>query len=275
MFQLRRTAEPSCVLGLAMTLWLSPVGARGAVSGRVLQAGTLPQQIHERITIADNRVAAGRRVEGTLTIRLRNPRDLLAGEPSAFIALLEAARPAPVSMEDMGAILRALPPEGEVTKLGAPAQQKVDAVRQLLRSTRRDWYEIKVIDLPQAAIGLHARAVVLISAPAIALVNAAELQAMVAHEIGHEYVWTEWHRARQHTNQERLKELELVCDAIAAVTLRQLGMDPSIVIDAIENVTRFNRQRFGAAIDENNYPTLGERRAFVRQICRWLQDSRW
>ena len=86
----------------------------------------------------------------------RNPRDLLAGEPAAFMELLEAARPAPVSTEDMGAILRALPPEGEVTRLGAPAQQKVDAVRQLLESTQRDWYEIKVIDLPQAVIVLHA-----------------------------------------------------------------------------------------------------------------------
>jgi hypothetical protein len=28
--------------------------------------------------------------------------------------------------------------------------------------------------------------------------------------IGHEYVWTEWNRARQHADQERLKELEFV-----------------------------------------------------------------
>src|SRR6478672_10747469 len=102
-------------------------------------------------------------------LTFRNPRDLLAGEPAAFMDLLKAARPAPVSMGDMGAILRALPPEGEVTKLGAQAQQKVDAVRELLRSTERDWYEIRVIDVPQAAIALHARAVLLISAPAIAL----------------------------------------------------------------------------------------------------------
>ena len=114
-------------------------------------------------------------------LAVRNPRDLLVDEPAAFIELLEAARPASVSMEDMGAILRALPPEGEITRLAAPAQQKVDAVRQLLTSTRREWYEIKVIDLPQAAVGLHARAVVLISAPAIALLSTAELQAMVAH----------------------------------------------------------------------------------------------
>ena len=208
-------------------------------------------------------------------LTFRNPRDLLAGEPAAFMGLLEAARPAPVSMEDMGAILMALPAEGEVTKLGAPAQQKVDAVRQLLKSTQRDWYEIKVIDLPQAVIVLHARALLLISAPAIALMNAAELQAMAAHEIGHEYVWIEWNRARQRADRARLKELELVCDAIAAVTLRQLGMDPSKVIDGVEKVTRFNRERFGSATNEKNYPTLAERRAFAREIHRWLRDSSW
>ena len=208
-------------------------------------------------------------------LTFRNPRDLLAGEPAAFMELLEAARPAPVSMEDMGAMLRALPPEGEVTKLGAPAQQKVDAVRRLLESTQRDWYEIKVIDLPQAVIVLHARALILISAPAIALVNAAELRAMAAHEIGHEYVWIEWNRARQRADRERLKELELACDAIAAVTLRQLGMDPSKVIDGVEKVTRFNRERLGSATNEKSYPTLAERRAFAREIDRWLRGSSW
>ena len=132
--------------------------------------------------------------------------------------------------------------------------------------------EIKVIDLPQAGMALHDRAVLLIPAPTIALLSAAELQAMAAHEIGHEYVWTEWNRAHQHADQHRLKELELVCDSIAAVILHQLGMDSSTVIDAIEKVTRFNRQRFGTASNEKNYPTVADRRAFVRQIQRWLQD---
>src|SRR5688572_22987610 len=62
-----------------------------------------------------------------------------------------------------------------------PTQQKVDAVRLLLAATRRTWYEITVIDRPQAGMALHARAVVLIPAPPIALLSAAELQAMVAH----------------------------------------------------------------------------------------------
>jgi hypothetical protein len=70
MFRLRRTAELSCVIGIAVTLWLSAVLAPVAVSDPVLQAGSPPKQIHERITIADNRIAAGTRVDGTLTIRL-------------------------------------------------------------------------------------------------------------------------------------------------------------------------------------------------------------
>ena len=70
MFQLRRTAESGSVLGVAITLWLSPIVAPIAVSGRVLQTGSASQQAHERITIADNRVAAGTVVDGTLTIRL-------------------------------------------------------------------------------------------------------------------------------------------------------------------------------------------------------------
>jgi Zn-dependent protease with chaperone function len=198
-----------------------------------------------------------------------NPRDLLAREPAAFVELLDVARPAPLSREDMGAILRSLPPEGEVTRLGAAAQEKVDAVRQLLTAARRDWYVIKVIDVPQAAVALHERAVVLISESAATLLSGAELQALAAHEIGHEYVWTEWHRAHQQADRKRLKELELVCDATALVMLRRLGMDPSGLIDGLEKISRFNRERFGTARNEASYPTVAERRAFARQVERW------
>jgi hypothetical protein len=208
------------------------------------------------------------------TLASQNPRDLLLGGPGAFIDLLEAARPAPLSKEDIEAIVRALPPEGAVTTLAAPAQDKVDAVRHLLTATRRNWYQIRVIDLPQTGIVVHARAVVLVSAPAVALLSAAELQAAAAHEIGHEYVWTEWHRAHGQADQKRLRELELVCDAIAIVTLREVGMDWSRLIDAFEKIARFNRDRFETAISEANYPTIAERRAFAHQIGGWYSSER-
>jgi coproporphyrinogen III oxidase len=45
--------------------------------------------------------------------------------------------------------------------------------------------------------------------------------------MGHGYVWTERERAFQLVDHKRLKDLELVCDAIAIVTLHGLGMDVS------------------------------------------------
>ena len=206
------------------------------------------------------------------TLTFRNSRDLLAGEPAALAAQLDAARPAPLSRKDVDAILGTLPPEGEITAPGPQAQRKVDAVRQLLTATGRDWYAIKVIDLPQAAVAVHARAVILISAPTLELVSAAELQALAAHEIGHEYVWMEWERARRGADQERLRQLELACDAIAAITLHGLGMNPSALPDGLEKLTRFNRERFGEARNEKNYPRVTERRAFAREIQQWLCD---
>jgi len=203
------------------------------------------------------------------SLSFRTPEDLLAGGPAALVGLLESSRPAPLSTEDLRATLRALPAQGEVTDLGAAADAKVDAVRQLLTATRREWYQIKVVDLPQAALALHARAVILISAPALALLSAAERRALAAHEIGHEYVWTEWNRAHQEGDQKRLKELELVCDAIAVVTLRGLGSNPSMLVDALEKIDRFNRARFGRAANKTSYPTLAERRAFARRLAKW------
>lgn len=204
---------------------------------------------------------------------LRHPRELLAAEPEAFVALLEAARPPAVSAEDMSKILRALPPTGEVRELESSPRGKLEAVRELLTAARRDWYEVKIIDVPQAAIALHARAVLLISGPAVALLNGAELQALAAHEIGHEYTWTEWNRARLRADQDRLKALELVSDAIAIVTLRRLGMEPSRLIEAVDKVSRFNRKRFETR-HETNYPTIAERRAFARRVDRWCSPIR-
>jgi hypothetical protein len=96
------------------------------------------------------------------------------------------------------------------------------ALASVLPSSRRDSvYQIKVIDLPQAGLVLYARAVVLISNKTLTLVNADELQVLVAHEIGHEYVWGDYERARAAGDGDRLKQLELVCDGIAIVTARQ------------------------------------------------------
>jgi hypothetical protein len=202
---------------------------------------------------------------------LTTSQNLLATDPNAFGRFLETARPAPVSAEDKARVLSTLPLEGEVTAFSASARQKLVALTKVLRATRRESvYEIKVIDVPQAAIGLHARAVILISEPALTLLDADEIQASVAHEVGHEYVWTERERAFSLADRKVLKDLELVCDAIAIVTLHELGMDASRLMTAIQKIGRFNQQRFGTAINEKDYPTVAQRQAFAGAVTAWI-----
>jgi predicted Zn-dependent protease len=203
---------------------------------------------------------------------LTTSHNLLATDPNAFARFLKTALPAPVSATDKARVLSTLPVEGEVTDFSASARRKFAALTALLRATGRESaYEIKVIELPQAAIGLHARAIIFVSQAALTLLDADELQASLAHEIGHTYVWTERERAFQLGDHERLKDLELVCDAIAIVTLHGLGMDVSRLMSGVEKTSRFNRQRLGTANNERDYPVLAERQAFARAMAATLR----
>ena len=102
----------------------------------------------------------------------------------ALARFLETARPTPASSGDKARTLSSLQETGEITNLHGQALHKLAALGRVLRSV----YVIKVIAVPQAAIGLHARTVVPISEAALTLLNVDELLALAAHEIGHEYV---------------------------------------------------------------------------------------
>jgi len=206
------------------------------------------------------------------TLSLTHPKDLLAMDPGAFAQWLHTARPTPVSAEEKARVLASLPLEGEITDLNVADRTKLAGLRRVLQATDRDSvYVVKVVDVPQAGVGLHGRAVVLISERALALLDADELQALTAHEIGHEYVWDEYERAIRLADGNRVKDLELMCDAIAIVTLNELGVDSSRLISGIEKISRFNRDRLGTAMNERNYPNVAERRAFARSIRAWLR----
>jgi predicted Zn-dependent protease len=205
-------------------------------------------------------------------VALTTSHDLLATDPNALTRFLETARPAAVSTEEKARILSTLPLDGEVTDLSASARQKVAVLTELLRTTGYESvYQVKVIDVPQAGMVLHARAIILVSEAALTLLDADELQASLAHEMGHGCVWTERERAFQLGDHKRLKDLELVCDAIAIVTLRGLGMDVSRLMSGIEKISRFNRQRLGTANNERDYPILAERKAFARAMAATIR----
>jgi hypothetical protein len=157
-----------------------------------------------------------------------------------------------------------LPPDGkELAKLSA-----LEAV--LVYHERQQLFDIKVIDVPQAVVGLHQRAVLLISRPALRLLSASELQALVAHEIGREYFWRDYESARDRGDGRGRQELELKCDGIAVLTIISLGLDPARLADGVRKMTRFN-EILGAAANADEYPRMQDRLWFAHAL---LQKSR-
>ena len=201
-------------------------------------------------------------------------KELLATDPRVFTGWLETHRPPLVSPGQKARILEALPSKGEITSLDDAGRQKLAALKQLLQAVDRESeYEVKVTDVAYARIVVFERSVILISKSALMLLDADDLQALVAHEIGHEYFTVEYASAFTSRDHRRLKDLELLCDAIAIVTVHRLGMNPARLLDAVEKITRYNQKLYPTRIDGTNYPTIAERRSFARKVTAWLEAA--
>jgi hypothetical protein len=177
-------------------------------------------------------------------------------DPPALVRLLEETRPTPVPPAVRAQVLDSLPRKGVVENLDEGARRKLAGLAPVLEAAQRgSVYEVKVIDIPQAFVGLYQRAVILISRPALELLSEFELRAVVAHEAAHEYVHAEFERAMAGGRTGRLQELELVCDIIAVTTLRAVGQSAWSLATGIERLLRFNHFRFGSEIDHPEYPS--------------------
>jgi len=202
------------------------------------------------------------------------PQELLASEPDVFITLLKTSMPQPVSSEEKARVVAFLPGEGVVTRLNRGMQSKLSALEPLLRAAERDAvYDVRVVENPLARIVIYERTVLLISRTVLALLSAEDLRAQVAHEIGHEYFTAEYERATKARDTRRLKDLELMCDAVGMVLLHELGLDPSRLMKSLETVTLYNRRTSQKGMDESNYPTLDERRKFAAAVHRWIRGK--
>ncbi|MGH9632606.1 MAG: M48 family metalloprotease [Bryobacteraceae bacterium] len=210
---------------------------------------------------------------GMAGVRAENPCEFRSGSPGGFD--LEECRPAPARPEERAAALASLPSDGEVKVLHRTERQKMDAVRRVLHfHKRQEAYSLKVIDVPQAFTGLHERTILLISRQTIQLLKPEELQALAAHEIGHEYVWDEYRSAKARTDKVRLRELELVCDRIAAVTLARMMVPDTALMRALEKVFTYNREHFAVALNDSFYPSLKERRDNLTRTSELTRRSK-
>jgi hypothetical protein len=189
-------------------------------------------------------------------------------------SLLDSCRPASARYDQRAAALASLPRKSEVTVLDESERRKMAAVREVLHfHNRAETYVLKIIDTPQAFTELNERTILLISRPTIQLLDAEELQALAAHEVGDEYIWNKYSLAKARTDKARLRELELVCDRTAIATLSQMMLPASALLTGLEKVFVYNREHFGIASDESLYPTVQERRANIERSSN-KQDTR-
>ena len=193
----------------------------------------------------------------------------MAAEPYkvAIERLDRLAAPPRLSAELKARIAASLPKEGEVKTLSAMQREKLEAVAPVLKAHgREDDYLLKVVESRQTRVAIYARSVVLITETALRVLSPTQLQALVAHEIGHEYVWDEFEEARKKGDYARLRELELVCDGVAVLTLHRIGVPASALIDGLLALTNSNRLNGLEEGDSRSYPTLLERVQFARLV---------
>jgi len=189
-----------------------------------------------------------------------------------FRGYFKAIRPPRLSDAMKCQVLASLPPEGEVTP-AANAVAKLDALAPILAyHDRESFVELKVINVFQAAVAFHARCVLLVSEQALHLLTAAELQALVAHELGHEYVWNEYETAKALGDGEQIQQLELWCDAVAQLTLHDLGLDPRTLASGISKINRFNKP-FGTPDNVDDYPADALRSEFHKRLSQFYADA--
>jgi hypothetical protein len=181
--------------------------------------------------------------------------------------LRELRRPAP-SRAFRSFILENLPADGRLSPTDQEAA-RLGAIRPLLRfHERENSIELQLFTYGGGAFtGLHARAVLLISRETLGSLNTDELVAIVAHELGHDYVWDEYEQAKQQGDDRRLQELELRCDGIAVIAITRLGLDPERLISSLTKLSRHNaRLSNPSGPNAARYIPLEQRARFIRAM---------
>jgi len=184
---------------------------------------------------------------------------------------LRSIRPTALTHELRERVLNMLP-KADLVNPSVEYEAKIESLDRILKYHQRDEIiEIKVLRANTATAVFLAGAAVLITEPALKILNAEELQAVVAHELGHEYYWNRFALARQNGDYTQMQELELRCDGIAVVALHSVGIDPKNLISAITKLNRYNEQP--GSPRPPNYVGFNERVAFIRQMIELVSSE--
>jgi peptidase M48-like protein len=188
------------------------------------------------------------------------------GDCHAWDGYLKSLRPPPVSADKRARSLAMVRKE-DVVEPSRERQAKLDSLRPILAYLERESAtEVKLLRLNVAWAGFLDGAAVLISPDALDLLTPSELQAVIAHELAHEYFASEYDGARAKKDYDTVKEIELRCDAVAIVTMSRLGLDRGALLSGVAKLTKFNERR-GFPNRQDLSPSWDERRNFGRAVA--------
>jgi Zn-dependent protease with chaperone function len=158
---------------------------------------------------------------------------------------------------------------------GARVERLKAALQPALSYHERDGkLPIFVVRSEQPKAYLAERAALIITTKLTLIVSDAELRGIVAHELAHEYLCEERDRAFKEKDERSLREIELFCDAVAAITLKAIGDDPSCYARALERMTIIGATAGNVTRSETNtHPSLAARVKLNQWLCQRLGQA--
>lgn len=92
------------------------------------------------------------------------------------------------------------------------------------------------------------------------------LSGVIAHELSHEYFAREFLDAYTNKNLEKLRKIELLCDAIATITLIAVKIKPDKYAKALKRIARNSKESERLNDGTNGMPTIAARLQVIAKI---------
>ena len=181
-----------------------------------------------------------------------------------------AYQPGPVLLNEIIKRLQLTVVTGERVERLKAALQTVLAYHE--RDGKLPIYVVRS-EQPKAFVVMSAA--LIITTKLMLITNEAELRGLVAHELAHEYLSEECKQASKSGDEGRLREIELFCDAVAALTLNEIGDDPACYALALKRMTYIGITAGSATRSETKtHPSLDERVKLNQWLCQRLARTK-
>ena len=191
---------------------------------------------------------------------------------------LGAMRPAAVSQADKELLMSELPLITSANRIRDQYQLEHLRARALpvLKFYQRDGIvELIVFKDARPIVYSKPGVMIAISTEVLKIVGSddAALAGIIAHESAHEYVAMQFLNAVEAHDLEKLRELELFCDAVAVVVLLDLGLDPSHFAQIVKRTANYSTPAAILNNGSNSHPAVGARLRLILDITVALKAS--